>query len=85
MAEMCVCMCVGGCWLVSLSVDWEVRRSSPGSIPLVGFFLWNFSTVVCWLVSLSVDWEVRRSSPGSIPLVGFFYGFFLWPDLHPGS
>ena len=35
--------------------------------------------------SLSVDWEVRRSSPGSIPLVGFFYGFFLWPDLHPGS
>ena len=41
--------------------------------------------VVCWLVSLSVDWEVRRSSPGSIPLVGFFYGFFLRPDLHPGS
>ena len=36
-------------------------------------------------MSLSVDWEVRRSSPGSIPLVGFFYGFFLWPDLHPGS
>ena len=26
-----------------LSVDWEVRRSSPGSIPLVGFFYGFFS------------------------------------------
>ena len=31
------------CWLVSLSVDWEVRRSSPGSIPLVGFSMGFFS------------------------------------------